>query len=294
MNDLVSIVIPAYNRENTIERAVRSVLYQTYKNIEVIVVDDCSKDNTKSIVLNNFGNDNRVIYHCLEKNSGACVARNKGVELSNGKYIAFLDSDDEFVPNKIEIQVAKIRSTGAQMCATDYTIYHKDGSKGIVKTYNGTREEIYNELLYCNFITTGTLMGLRVCFLETPFDESQPRYQDWDIVLRLCQKYSFSFINESTLLQYYQPISITASTNHSKTLYALNVIYERNKEGYIANKRAYSQIHWLMGIHGMLTNNKSNFRDMWIGATANGINIKRLLIVVATRIGLLKIISKNI
>lgn len=292
MKELVSVVIPTYNRKTTICRAIRSVLSQTYNNIEIIVVDDCSKDDTEEVVNQEFGEDKRVSFYKLDKNSGACVARNKGVKLSKGKYVAFLDSDDEFIPKKIELQVEKIQSTGAQLCATDYTIIYRDGSEGVVKTYNGPKEEVFFELLYCNFITTGTLIGLRECFIETPFDESQPRYQDWDIVLRLYQKYSFTFLKERTLLQYYQPVSISASTDHEKTLFALEVVYERNKAGYNANKRANSQIHWLMGVHGMFFQEKKYKKNMYIGAISNGINLKRLVILLLSCIGIKKIFSK--
>ena len=99
MNHLVSIIIPTYNRENKLERAVESVLEQSYQYIEVIVVDDCSTDNTVTL-MGKYKDDERVVYYRLEKNSGACVARNKGIELSKGDYIGFLDSDDIFLPKK--------------------------------------------------------------------------------------------------------------------------------------------------------------------------------------------------
>ena len=145
MKDLVSVVIPVYNREKTIVRAVKSVLNQTYKNIEVIIVDDCSSDNSRVVIENAFSENNNVRYICLEKNSGACVARNRGVQLSKGKYVAFLDSDDAFLPNKIEKQISFLCETNAQLCATDYIRYRKDGSEETVKTKPGSQEEVYNE-----------------------------------------------------------------------------------------------------------------------------------------------------
>ena len=97
----ISVIIPTYNRGNMIERAVRSVLNQTYNNIEVIVVDDGSTDNTEEVIKDI--KDTSVIY-IKEANAGACVARNKGIDVSSGDYIAFLDSDDEWFPEKLEIQ----------------------------------------------------------------------------------------------------------------------------------------------------------------------------------------------
>lgn len=292
MKDLVSVVIPVYNREKTIVRAVKSVLNQTYKNIEVIVVDDCSSDKSRVVIENAFSENNNVRYICLEKNSGACVARNRGVQLSKGKYVAFLDSDDAFLPNKIEKQISCLCETNAQLCATDYIRYRKDGSEEIVKTKSGSQEEVYNELLYCNFITTGTLLGYKECFVEVPFDESLPRYQDWDLVLRLSQKYTFCFLEENTLLQYFQPVSITASTNHEKTIFSLNIIYKKNSKGYLSYRKANAQINWLLGLHGLFVGEKNTYHNIWLGIYGDGFNIRRFFISILVFLKLKKLLSK--
>jgi glycosyltransferase involved in cell wall biosynthesis len=291
MKDLVSVVIPVYNREKTIVRAVKSVLNQTYKNIEVIIVDDCSSDNSRVVIENAFSENNNVRYICLEKNSGACVARNRGVQLSKGKYVAFLDSDDAFLPNKIEKQISCLCQTNAQLCATDYIRYRKDGSEEIVKTKSGSQEEVYNELLYCNFITTGTLLGYKECFVEVPFDESLPRYQDWDLVLRLSQKYTFCFLKENTLLQYFQPISITASTNHEKTIFALEKIFKNNEKQYQLNKKALGQICWLLGLHYLFDKDKRYSSFMWKGVILSNLLLRRFIVYVYALLGGRKIIK---
>lgn len=280
--NLVSVIIPTHNREQTISRAIRSVLNQTYKFIEVVVVDDCSSDSTRDLILNEFGKNPKVVYHRLEKNQGACVARNKGVEISNGEFIAFLDSDDEFLPDKIYKQVDAIEKQNVQLCASDYTIINLDNTKGYIKTQSGTKEEVYSNLLFCNYITTGTLIGYRECFEKIPFDVSLPRYQDWDLVLRLCQKYKIAFIQESTLLQYTQPVSITKSTNHEKTLKALNTIYDKNTIGYKSSKTAYTQINWLIGLHSLFVKGQNPYKHLLIGATNNGLNFKRIGIMIAS------------
>jgi glycosyltransferase involved in cell wall biosynthesis len=292
MKDLVSVVIPTYNREKTILRAVNSVLNQTYNNIEVIIVDDCSDDNTEFVVKEDFNNDLRVLFYKLEKNSGACVARNKGVQLSKGKYVAFLDSDDEYLPTKISKQVECLEDGGELLCATDYILFAEDGSKEYVNTQIGSSSVVYKNLLYCNFITTGTLMGRRDCFVNVPFDESLPRYQDWDLVLRLSKKYSFVFLQESTLLQYSQHISITASTSHEKTLKSLITIYNKNYEGYNSDMKAYSQIHWLIGIHKVFVDRRNSYKDLWVGVVRNGFNLRRFLIYIYVKMGLVKLISR--
>ncbi len=103
MNPTVSVIIPTYNRANLVSRAIKSVLNQTYQDFEIIVVDDCSEDNTEEIV-KSF-NDSRIRYIKHKKNKGGSAARNTGIKRARGKYIAFLDDDDEWLPSKLEKQI---------------------------------------------------------------------------------------------------------------------------------------------------------------------------------------------
>lgn len=293
-NRLVSVVIPAYNREKTIERAIDSVLSQTYQEIECIVVDDCSTDDTERIVSNRYGADPRVRYHKLEKNSGACVARNKGVEISKGNYVAFLDSDDLYLPNKIEIQIKAIEKSGAQFCATGFIGKSRTGETSIRLPYHGSKEDTLNELLYLNFVTTGVLCGLRRCLLETPFDPQQPRYQDWDIVLRLYKKYDFIFVDDPTLELIYQPNSISSTTSHEKTLRALIMLYGKNAEDYSNNPRANTQIHWLIGLHSMFVPGEKDTRSLWVGVMGNGFSLRRFFVFIAIQMGFTRLFAEKI
>ena len=98
ISPIVSVIIPTYNRENLVSQAIQSVLNQTYRDFELIVVDDASIDNTQKIV-NNF-NDSRIRYICHKQNAGVSVAQNTGIAKARGEYIAFLDSDDEWFSEK--------------------------------------------------------------------------------------------------------------------------------------------------------------------------------------------------
>lgn len=102
---LVSIITPTWNCGRFIAETIESVKNQTYQNWEMIIVDDCSTDNTKEVVEKYQKTDSRVRYHCLEHNSGAAVARNTALQMAKGKWIAFLDSDDLWMPNKLEKQI---------------------------------------------------------------------------------------------------------------------------------------------------------------------------------------------
>ena len=113
MENLVSIIIPTYNRGYTIKRAVDSVISQTYKNLEVIIVDDGSTDNTKDVI--GKINDSRIRYLPHLKRRGCSAARNTGIKASRGEFIAFLDSDDEYYPDKIEKSIEAARNASSRI-----------------------------------------------------------------------------------------------------------------------------------------------------------------------------------
>lgn len=121
MNDLVSIIMPSYNTAQYIDETIASVLAQTYTNWELIIVDDCSKDNTDEVV-GRYLSDSRIRYLKNEKNSGAAVSRNRALREATGKWIAFLDSDDLWHPQKLEKQINFMLQTGYKFTYTDYQI----------------------------------------------------------------------------------------------------------------------------------------------------------------------------
>ena len=120
MSDLVSIIMPSYNTAEFIEESIKSVISQTYKNWELIIVDDCSSDNTDEIVTR-FLSDGRIRYIKNEVNSGAAVSRNRALREAKGKWIAFLDSDDLWMPEKLEKQVSFMEKNGYKFSYTQYS-----------------------------------------------------------------------------------------------------------------------------------------------------------------------------
>lgn len=124
VNGLVSIIMPAYNSSGTISESIQSVLNRTYWHWELWVVDDCSKDELQSIV-NSF-KDKRIYYYRLKTNLGVAQARNKGIELSNGQYLAFLDSDDLWHPKKLAEQIAFMQSNHYAFTYTWYQQFSGD------------------------------------------------------------------------------------------------------------------------------------------------------------------------
>lgn len=121
MSELVSIIMPSYNTEKFIKKTIESVVAQSYTNWELIIVDDCSPDNTDEVV-KPFLSDQRIKYLKNEKNSGAAVSRNRALREAKGKWIAFLDSDDLWRPEKLEKQIRFMEEHGYAFTFTDYRI----------------------------------------------------------------------------------------------------------------------------------------------------------------------------
>lgn len=143
---LVSIITPTYNCAKFIARTLDSVQAQTYKNWEMIIVDDCSQDNTKEIVEEYIKNDPRIKYHLLEENSGAAVARTKAMKLANGVYMAFLDSDDIWTSDKLERQIKWMNDNGYAFSCTAYE-HIDENDKSLNRTIKTIKKTSYNRLL---------------------------------------------------------------------------------------------------------------------------------------------------
>ena len=146
---LVSIIMAAYNAEKTIEQAINSVLNQTYTNFELLVVNDCSKDGTVESVKSIAATDGRVRLISNEKNSGVSYTRKHGLEEANGSWIAILDSDDAWAPEKLEKQIELQNRTNADLLFTGSTFMDSDGQ--LIDWYLHAPAEItYRQLLKQN------------------------------------------------------------------------------------------------------------------------------------------------
>jgi len=151
MNELVSIIMPSYNTGKYIKETIESVVNQTYTNWELIIVDDCSTDNTDEII-KVFNNDKRIKYLKNEKNSGAAVSRNIALREAKGKYIAFLDSDDLWKKEKLDKQIKFMKENNYDFTYTDYRIKLNDNWLPYINTGPNviTKRKLYN---YCYFST---------------------------------------------------------------------------------------------------------------------------------------------
>jgi len=245
-NPLVSIVIPTYNRADTIKKCLDSVLGQTYKNIEVIVVDDGSTDNTEEVV-KRFG-DPRIRYISYRTNKGANHARNTGIKRAEGDLIALQDSDDEWHPKKIEKQVeAYLSSTEEYKVIYSSLKSERSGGEFYMPEdwVHPTEGDVRIPTLRGTFVSTATIMVEKGCFEEIGyFDEELPRLQDWDIGIRLSKKYKFKHVDEPLVMHRVSEDSI--SSNFNSLAQALEIMLEKHRQEFIQDKSVYSSHYfWL-------------------------------------------------
>ena len=210
----VSIILPTYNRAHIIEKAIQSVLNQTYQDFEIIIIDDGSKDDTKKIIRGFQEKDNRIKYIRFEENKGAAAARNAGIKMSKGEYITFQDSDDEWVIDKLEKQM-KVIETSSENIVIYCGFWRIDGDeKTYIPDINISNREgnIHKELLKGNFVDTPSIL-LPKKNLEKigMFDENLLRLQDWDLSIRLSKYYNFKLIDEPLYISYLLSDSISAN-----------------------------------------------------------------------------------
>ena len=192
---LVSVVMPTHNRETMVRRAIGSVLGQTYRNLELIVVDDASEDGTADVVASY--NSPHVRYFRHEENRGASAARNTGIERSRGEYIAFLDDDDEWLPTKLELQVPILDAASAEVAMVYCWMDYFDGQGQLVgETHPRLRGKVFGQMLDRPRIGgCPTLLVRREVFQQVGgFDEELPRGNDGDFMRRVCLRYAVDLV----------------------------------------------------------------------------------------------------
>lgn len=190
-DDLVSVIMPSYNSEKYIYNSIKSVLGQTYKNLELIIVDDCSKDKTVDII-KSFG-DERIRLFINEVNQGAALTRNKALREAKGKYIAFLDSDDIWDLNKLEEQIGFMKEHNYAFTYTDYRICNNGFWEDVIRT--GPRKVGYWKLInYCYFSTITVIYDRDVVGLIQIKDlKKNNDYAMWLHVLKKTKAYRYPY-----------------------------------------------------------------------------------------------------
>ena len=194
MSDLVSVIMPSYNTANYIAASIQSVLDQTYQNWELLLVDDCSTDDTDAVVAP-FLSDARIRYLKNERNSGAAISRNRALHEANGRWIAFLDSDDLWYPTKLEAQLKFMQAHGYHFSYTSYEEINEAGTRTGVLVSGPKR--ITKTGMY-NFCWPGCLTVMydakEVGLIQI---EDIRKNNDYAMWLKVCEKADCYLLNES-------------------------------------------------------------------------------------------------
>lgn len=243
----VSIILPTYNRALTLPRAIDSVLNQTCKNLELIIVDDGSTDNTKKIVKEYQQKDKRVIFLENKKNLGAAKSRNKGIKISSGKYVAFQDSDDEWMPTKLSVELdifSRHKDVGLVFSNAKKTKRIPIKNKTEETMLSG--ESLTNKLLLNNFIDIHVLIK-KDCLIQSGFfDEYLPRFQDWELWIRLSKYVCFANTNQSLYYTNYSDDGISAGS-WEKYIAATKHILKKHSSLFKLYPKAHAKRLLLLG-----------------------------------------------
>lgn len=209
MKPLVSVVIPMYNAQQFIKETLLSVINQTYTNIEIIVVDDMSKDKSATIVKDLSNKDDRIKYIYLKENKGVANARNIGIEAAQGRYIAFIDSDDLWKENKLERQIEFMLENKYEFTYTEYEFISENG-ESLNKIIPVEKQVNYKKLLSGNCIGCSTVIidrnYIKKIYMENVKHED---YVTWLSILK--SGYNAYGLNEN--LGYYRKLKNSLSGN---------------------------------------------------------------------------------
>jgi len=232
---LVSIITPSYNSARFIAQTIESVLSQTYKNWEMIIVDDISSDNSNEIIEKYVQRDNRIKFIKLEKNSGPAVARNRAIEEATGRYIAFLDADDLWMSDKLQKQIDFMQSYNYELTYTAYETMREDGVN-LHHTVIPPKKLNYQELLKANRI--GCLSAIydskRIGKVYMPLIMKR---QDYGLWLKILKKVDYAYGMDEVLGRY-RVMSNSVSSNKLNLL-KYNYRLFREYEKFSALKSFY-------------------------------------------------------
>jgi glycosyltransferase involved in cell wall biosynthesis len=255
----VSVIIPTCNRAELVERAIRSVFSQTYTDIEILVSDDASTDNTPQVI-RSF-TDPRIRYTRYEKNRGVIEVRNDAVKNSTGSYIAFLDDDDEWLPTKLEKQLSLLDDSPDNLGAVYTGAYSvdMDFGKTIYTRIPEYRGNILHYLLFEDFITTSSIVLKKSCFERAGlFDPAFNSASDYDMWIRIAKEFEFNYIKDILVMHRIQQNSI--SHNYHNVIMGLERLMSKHYDMFKGYDRAYGNHLFNLGIAYCFDNNMKDGR----------------------------------
>ena len=218
-NELISIIIPLYNKEKAISQTLMSVLNQTYNNLEIIIADDGSTDNSASIVKKIASEYGRIKYF-HKKNGGVSSARNFGLSKASGEWIVFLDADDEMMPNILEVLIGLTEKYNVNIASSNICVKEEDGNIRNIDL------RITHEMLFHNFIkalignkaifASGACIYKRSLLGTKPYNENLSRYEDADFELKLFVKSAVAMTPKVSFIHHGEFAELSKIPNNKK------------------------------------------------------------------------------
>lgn len=241
----VSVIIPTHNRAHLIGRSIQSVLNQTYQDFEIIVVDDGSTDNTREVIKEFQRKDKRINYTKHDKNKGGSAARNTGIKASRGEYIAFQDSDDEWLPEKLEKQIEVFKKEPAEVGIVYSDMWRI--TKNEKRYFYSPKIMPKDKIIYEQALDYGVSnIGIQTSLIKKEvfdkagmFDEKFPRFIDLEFFIRLSKHYYFFHIEEP-LVNYFDADK-GISSNPKTLITARKLILEKYFEDIKKNKETLAK-----------------------------------------------------
>ena len=244
--ELISIIMPNYNGERFIKDSIDTILNQTYKNWELLIVDDCSKDKSIEIIKKNY-NDKRIKLIKLYENKGSAYARNKALRQAQGRYIAFLDSDDLWLNNFLEEQMKFLKANKASLVYCSYYMIDEN-NKEILNPYIVKDKVSYKDIL--KFLPIGMLTSLYDTkqigkyYFEESLGSIRDDYVYW---LKILKNIDFRYANPEILAKYRIHKNGITKKKYKMILPQFKVYYKIERLGII--KSLYYLLHW--SLHGL-------------------------------------------
>lgn len=258
---LVSVIIPTYARSQYICRAIDSVLNQTYKNIEVIVVDDNGENTENQLAtfqtLKSYIDKEQITYITHKTNRNGSAARNTGIFNAKGEYICLLDDDDEFFPEKVEKQVQVLNqlddSWAGVFCNSINRFITPHGIKEQLNKVDLSKN-LYEEFLFCRakFGSSSLMLRKSVCLEINGFDTSFKRHQDWEFLTRILRKYKLKQVepDKALLFYYVYPQNINRPSGKQAQIYREHYLnkFKQDIESSLNKNKIYYKNYWDIGL----------------------------------------------
>jgi glycosyltransferase involved in cell wall biosynthesis len=262
---LVSVIIPTYNRADTLSRAIESVLNQTYSNLELIIVDDGSSDNATELLSKEKNKDKRIKYIRFSENKGVAAARNAGIKESRGDYIAFLDSDDQWLPDKLKLSLEVFKNNSDLNIGLVYTNGWKfeNGQKSSVFKTPKLSGNVYGNKQRKKNIFPTKVVSPWPSFWMLPkdvvskvgfFDEAMRNWEDVDFFVRVAKKFDIYFLNSFLSIKHHQDHSLGKLT--VRAMRCKEHFWEKHNKWLSNDNWSVYRFTWRMGKDWLALGNK--------------------------------------